>query len=453
MSSTTTISHHKSLTRPSNPPSPIPASQPAVAVDIKEPEKFSERLKQIREALDCLQPVEESLRYLQMLRWPIRLRGYEGLIYATRFEETLTEQQRNHLSKTLQDIACRSLDIDNEKKHKETGPYHFAPDAKYKPFKEELHRLEHSLVSATGTTREKLLTDLNVLEEGVNTTLFKVRNLLMRSIYTNIFPKDEEHIRRQMGNPEWRQDIINDFQVIRSQLVVIQQYTGLSLDELKVARETHKDQQSNSDVKLEKIKNLAIDQLDALKVDVPVIVNALIEIELRRINIFKLWRIDQQRRNQINIAGYLLISILIPTLLLVFGFIGNIFTIDQRPLALQVVIWSLIGSIAALFQRFNHSLIGSWRVFFRQVLVRPAQGVVLGAAFYLIVHSGLLNLSALGGGTANQANDQPTEVINALTLVLAFLIGFSDTFTDWIFNTLVGSYTKKKEEEKNLTKD
>lgn len=105
-----------------------------------------------------------------------------------------------------------------------------------------------------------------------------------------------------------------------------------------------------------------------------------------------------------------------------------------------VIIWSLIGSFAAMIHRFNRRPIEDFDDAMKWMLTRPVQGVVLGSAFYLVLNSGLFPLTG-----SNNSNFED-EVI----LVLSFLVGFSDRFVDSVFNALVERYSiENVSQEKN----
>lgn len=99
-----------------------------------------------------------------------------------------------------------------------------------------------------------------------------------------------------------------------------------------------------------------------------------------------------------------------------------------------VIIWSLIGSFAAMIHRFNRRPIEDFDDAMKWMLTRPVQGVVLGSAFYLVLNSGLFLLT----GNNNSGSSIEDEVI----LVLSFLVGFSDRFVDTVFNALVERYSR-----------
>jgi hypothetical protein len=81
---------------------------------------------------------------------------------------------------------------------------------------------------------------------------------------------------------------------------------------------------------------------------------------------------------------------------------------------LGVGIWSFIGSFAAMLTQFNKEPIHKFGDPLKWVIIRPALGVVMGAAIYLALFSLIL--------TGKSQN-------SLLPLLVAFFVGYSDTFT------------------------
>ena len=81
---------------------------------------------------------------------------------------------------------------------------------------------------------------------------------------------------------------------------------------------------------------------------------------------------------------------------------------------LGVGIWSFIGSFAAMLTQFNKEPIHKFGDPLKWVIIRPALGVVMGAAIYLALFSLILT-----GKNQNAL----------LPLLVAFFVGYSDTFT------------------------
>jgi hypothetical protein len=100
-----------------------------------------------------------------------------------------------------------------------------------------------------------------------------------------------------------------------------------------------------------------------------------------------------------------------------------------------VVVWGLIGGVAATIHRYNRHPSYDFNDAVKWIVTRPIQGAFLGAAAYLVFHSGL---AVLTGG--NVASAGATPMSNTVILVASFLVGFSDRVSDGIFNTLVWRY-------------
>jgi hypothetical protein len=99
-----------------------------------------------------------------------------------------------------------------------------------------------------------------------------------------------------------------------------------------------------------------------------------------------------------------------------------------------VVVWGLLGGIAATLHRFNRHPSYDFTDAIKWIVTRPIQGAFLAAAAYLVLHSGLIVLT---GATTSGSS---TPVSNTVILVVSFLVGFSDRVADGVFNTLVQRY-------------
>jgi hypothetical protein len=109
-----------------------------------------------------------------------------------------------------------------------------------------------------------------------------------------------------------------------------------------------------------------------------------------------------------------------------------------------VIIWSLIGSFAAMLHRYNHRPIEDFDNAEKWLLTRPVQGVVLGSTFYLVLNSGLFLIPGI--------NSSNSSIKDEVTLILSFLVGFSDRFVDSVFNALVNRYSRENvNQEENKT--
>lgn len=88
---------------------------------------------------------------------------------------------------------------------------------------------------------------------------------------------------------------------------------------------------------------------------------------------------------------------------------------------LGVCIWSFIGSFAAMLTQFNKEPIEKFGDPLKWVIIRPVLGVVMGAAIYLALFSLVLT-----GKNQNAL----------LPLLVAFFVGYSDTFTYDIMSSI-----------------
>ena len=164
----------------------------------------------------------------------------------------------------------------------------------------------------------------------------------------------------------------------------------------------------------------------------------LIEIEVRRIAVERLLSLDIKQQNNTTafVISYILVVIIIFALLLYFNIISNY--IPQNSIFVSVVIWSIIGSFASMLYRFNRNPIYDFGNAIKWLITRPIQGLVLGAALYLILISGQYFFT----GKTEGFNDNQ-EII----LFISFLIGFSDKFTENTINILINKYSLNSKQE------
>jgi len=172
------------------------------------------------------------------------------------------------------------------------------------------------------------------------------------------------------------------------------------------------------------------------------------EMTHQRVRVEKLVVRDRRRKTKTIATVTLFIAIVIAVAMCVVLFMPNQLAMQslgttRLPLIWvpwPVLVWSLIGSLAAILHRLNEETIYSFDSIFRWLLIRPVQGVILGAAMYLIVAAGLFILN----GSTSIDIPKPGATLSTsevVILVLCFLIGFSDKFADNILNTVVKRYT------------
>lgn len=197
-----------------------------------------------------------------------------------------------------------------------------------------------------------------------------------------------------------------------------------------------------------------LDSTDVLSDDVWSAIGVMTEIEQRRITVERLISLDRgaKRFTVLSVTVYLTILILILSLIYVFSNVPSIEDKSLEELKVRlfeipwpVVLWSFMGSIAAMIYRFNKNPIHAFSDAVKWMITRPIQGVVLGSTFYLVLVSGLFLLTGM-----NPTESSDSVRVNETILVLAFLVGFSDKFADSVFNTLVERYSgsaKKNKED------
>ena len=83
-----------------------------------------------------------------------------------------------------------------------------------------------------------------------------------------------------------------------------------------------------------------------------------------------------------------------------------------------VIIWSGLGSFAAMLYQFLHRPVSQLETF-KWLVARPIQGIIMGSFLYLVIAGGLLILG-----------NQTTELRSEMAAAIGFLGGFSDRFAD-----------------------
>lgn len=180
-------------------------------------------------------------------------------------------------------------------------------------------------------------------------------------------------------------------------------------------------------------------------------VGVMIELEQRRSAVEELVHKDRKRRQWTVgiVIAYIALVLALAVWIGLKG--GGRFWIGDTPLSSlrlpligipwPVIVWSLIGSFAAMIYRFNKKPIYDFGDAVKWMLTRPVQGVVLGAAFYLVLISGLF---LFGGRTTADAS---SHTANDIILILSFLVGFSDRFADSVFRAIVDKYSQTRESD------
>lgn len=103
---------------------------------------------------------------------------------------------------------------------------------------------------------------------------------------------------------------------------------------------------------------------------------------------------------------------------------------------LPVILWSAIGSFTAILYRFNSSGDIELQDPLRWLFTRPLTGIMIGVITFFIIKAGLLSLTP--GSTT------PSLGSNEFIWLAAFLVGFSDRFSDSLLRSLVGRFGGNK---------
>jgi hypothetical protein len=106
-----------------------------------------------------------------------------------------------------------------------------------------------------------------------------------------------------------------------------------------------------------------------------------------------------------------------------------------------VLLWSAIGSFAAILYRFTNAGDRELEDPLRWLFSRPLTGIVMGSITFLVIKAGLLTITQTSAGavTAPAANE-------AMWLI-AFLAGFSDRFADGLLKSLAGRFGADKTQD------
>jgi hypothetical protein len=102
---------------------------------------------------------------------------------------------------------------------------------------------------------------------------------------------------------------------------------------------------------------------------------------------------------------------------------------------LPVLIWSGIGSFAAILYRFNSSGDVELQDPLRWLFTRPLTGIVMGTITYFVLRIGLMSVESPNVDTLSSSE---------LLWLVAFLSGFSDRFSDTLLRALIGRFSGEK---------
>ena len=132
-----------------------------------------------------------------------------------------------------------------------------------------------------------------------------------------------------------------------------------------------------------------------------------------------------------------LVYMVIIIVVIILGWESNLGSTEMPVIGipLTVLVWSLIGSVAAILYRFytyrlrelsQVSLEISW------LIARPLTGVIMGMVSYVIIVAGLLVF-----GNATQSTIDTPVIRPQLLWAVAFLAGFSDKFFEGFIRALL----------------
>ena len=122
---------------------------------------------------------------------------------------------------------------------------------------------------------------------------------------------------------------------------------------------------------------------------------------------------------------------------IIFGWKSNIGSTEMPVIGipLTVLVWSLIGSVAAILYRFYTYQIrelGQVSLEISWLIARPLTGVIMGMVSYVIIVAGLLVFS-----NATQESSIAPVIKPQLLWAVAFLAGFSDKFFEGFIRALL----------------
>ncbi len=104
-----------------------------------------------------------------------------------------------------------------------------------------------------------------------------------------------------------------------------------------------------------------------------------------------------------------------------------------------VLLWSVIGSFAAILYRFSNSGDRELEDPLRWLFSRPLTGIIMGAITFLVLRAGMLTMAP-----TPDTNTVAKLGTNEIMWLVAFLAGFSDRFADGLLKSLVGRFGGEK---------
>jgi hypothetical protein len=153
----------------------------------------------------------------------------------------------------------------------------------------------------------------------------------------------------------------------------------------------------------------------------------------------------QKGESQLRWIVPLLVLLYVAIIILFIAFGGVAWTTDTEipilGIPMSVILWSVVGSVAAILYRFYTRDKTKATDEIRWLIARPIIGVVMGALSYLAIISGLFIF-----GSAVGVNSDPSLARPQLLWMVAFLGGFSDKFFEAIINAVVGKFSNQKQD-------
>ncbi len=120
---------------------------------------------------------------------------------------------------------------------------------------------------------------------------------------------------------------------------------------------------------------------------------------------------------------------------------------DVFGIPFQIIVWSAIGSFAAILYRFYKSPPRvNFEIEFRWLIARPIIGIIMGTLVYLALVAGLIVFTPAQSGATSAIDIQKSGQL-AQYWIVAFLGGFSDKFYEKIIEWLVGRLSFENESD------
>ena len=168
------------------------------------------------------------------------------------------------------------------------------------------------------------------------------------------------------------------------------------------------------------------------------------QFEVRRVHVGisrEQQTVSEENRLRWFVPTLVIIYIAIVVAIIIFGYSiwSSNSEIPVLGIPYSIMVWSAVGSIAAILYRFYAKEPTRITKEIRWLIARPIIGIIMGSVGYLAIMSGLLIFGASTGVEANPMDARPQ-----LLWLLAFLGGFSDKVFDVIINTVVSRFSSNE---------